>query len=235
MDILQRVTEEFKLNPTHAKNVVELLDEGNTIPFIARYRKEMTGHIDDQLLREFADRLTYLRNLEKRKEDVKAAIEEQGKLTDEIVAALSAAETLTEVEDIYRPYKQKKKTRATVAIAKGLSPLADIILAQEEKTGTIEDLAAPYVDEEKEVKTVAEAIAGAKDIIAERYPGSFISSTYGNARIDYMYASPSMYARIVNALTVMDKWTTATQSPYVSNFYDPSDHRPILADFELKQ
>ena len=168
MDILQRVTEEFKLNPTHAKNVVELLDEGNTIPFIARYRKEMTGHIDDQLLREFADRLTYLRNLEKRKEDVKAAIEEQGKLTDEIVAALSAAETLTEVEDIYRPYKQKKKTRATVAIAKGLSPLADIILAQEEKTGTIEDLAAPYVDEEKEVKTVAEAIAGAKDIIAER-------------------------------------------------------------------
>lgn len=168
MDILQRVTEEFKLNPTHAKNVVELLDEGNTIPFIARYRKEMTGHIDDQLLREFADRLMYLRNLEKKKEDVKAAIEEQGKLTDEIVAALSAAETLTEVEDIYRPYKQKKKTRATVAIAKGLSPLADIILAQEEKTGTIEDLAAPYVDEEKEVKTVAEAIAGAKDIIAER-------------------------------------------------------------------
>ncbi len=168
MDILQRVTEEFKLNPTHAKNVVELLDEGNTIPFIARYRKEMTGHIDDQLLREFADRLTYLRNLEKRKEDVKGAIEEQGKLTDEIVAALSAAETLTEVEDIYRPYKQKKKTRATVAIAKGLSPLADIILAQDVKTGTIEDLAAPYVDEEKEIKTVAEAIAGAKDIIAER-------------------------------------------------------------------
>ena len=92
MDILQRVTEEFKLNPTHAKNVVELLDEGNTIPFIARYRKEMTGHIDDQLLREFADRLTYLRNLEKRKEDVKAAIEEQGKLTDEIVAALRSEE-----------------------------------------------------------------------------------------------------------------------------------------------
>ena len=168
MDVLQRITEEFKLNPTNAKNVVDLLDEGNTIPFIARYRKEMTGHIDDQVLREFADRLTYLRNLEKRKEDVKAAIEEQGKLTDEIVEKLAAAETLTEVEDIYRPYKQKRKTRATVAIAKGLEPLADVIQAQNVTTGTVEDLAAPYVDEEKGVSSVAEALAGAKDIIAER-------------------------------------------------------------------
>ena len=168
MDVLQRITEEFKLNPTHAANVVALLDEGNTIPFIARYRKEMTGHIDDQVLREFADRLTYLRNLEKRKEDVKAAIEEQGKLTDEIVEKLAAAETLTEVEDIYRPYKQKRKTRATVAIAKGLEPLADVIQAQNVTEGTVEQLAEPYVDEEKGVLTIADAINGAKDIIAER-------------------------------------------------------------------
>ena len=168
MDVLQRITEEFKLNPSNAKNVVSLLDEGNTIPFIARYRKEMTGHIDDQVLRELSDRLNYLRNLEKRKEDVKSAIEEQGKLTDEIVAALAAAETLTEVEDIYRPYKQKRKTRATVAIAKGLEPLADIILAQDVTEGTAEDLAKPYVDAEKGVNTVAEALDGAKDIIAER-------------------------------------------------------------------
>ncbi len=168
MDVLERITGEFNLRPEHAKNIVQLLDDGNTIPFIARYRKELTGHIDDQVLRELSDRLNYLRNLEKRKEDVKTAIEEQGKLTDEIVEALSKAETLTEVEDIYRPYKQKKKTRATVAISKGLEPLADVILAQEIKTGTVYDLAKPYVDEEKGVKDEKDAIQGAEDIIAER-------------------------------------------------------------------
>ena len=168
MEILQQITNEFNLRYDNVKNVVALLDDGNTIPFIARYRKEMTGHIDDQVLRELADRLNYLRNLEKRKEDVKNAIEEQGKLTDEIVAALAAATTLTEVEDVYRPYKQKRKTRATVAIAKGLEPLADVILAQEIKTGTVEELAAPYVDAEKGVNSTDEAIMGALDIIAER-------------------------------------------------------------------
>ncbi len=168
MDILQRLTDEFKLRPEHVKNVVELLDADNTIPFIARYRKELTGHIDDQVLRELSDRLNYLRNLEKRKEDVRAAIEEQGKLTDEIVDALSKAETLTEVEDIYRPYKQKKKTRATVAISKGLEPLADILQAQDIKEGSLEDLAKPFVSEEKGVKNEKEALQGAQDIIAER-------------------------------------------------------------------
>lgn len=143
MDILNRITEEFKLREDHVKNIVDLLDEGNTIPFIARYRKEMTGHIDDQVLRELADRLTYLRNIEKRKEEVAKSITEQGKMTEEIQAALDAAETITEVEDIYRPYKQKRKTRATVAIAKGLEPLADILLAQDVKTGTAEELAKP--------------------------------------------------------------------------------------------
>ena len=127
MDILNQITQEFKLREDHVKNIVELLDEGNTIPFIARYRKEMTGHIDDQVLRELSDRLTYLRNIEKRKEEVSKSITEQGKMTDEIAASLTAAETLAEVEDIYRPYKQKRKTRATVAIAKGLEPLLSLI------------------------------------------------------------------------------------------------------------
>lgn len=168
MDILKQITQEFKLREDHVKNIVDLLDEGNTIPFIARYRKEMTGHIDDQVLRELSERLTYLRNIEKRKEDVAKSITEQGKMTDEIQAALAAAETLTEVEDIYRPYKQKRKTRATVAIAKGLEPLADILLAQNVTEGAAEDLAKHYVNEELGVKTVKEAIEGAEDIIAER-------------------------------------------------------------------
>ena len=168
MDILKQITDEFKLKDEHAKNIVSLLDEGNTIPFIARYRKEMTGHIDDQVLRELADRLTYLRNIEKRKAEVTASIAEQGKMTDEIASALEKAETLTEVEDIYRPYKQKKKTRATIAIAKGLEPLADILFAQNVKEGTAEDLAKPFVNEELGVKSEKEALAGAQDILAER-------------------------------------------------------------------
>lgn len=168
MDILNQITQEFKLREDHVKNIVELLDEGNTIPFIARYRKEMTGHIDDQVLRELSDRLTYLRNIEKRKEEVSKSITEQGKMTDEIAASLTAAETLAEVEDIYRPYKQKRKTRATVAIAKGLEPLADIIYAQNVTEGTVEDLAKPFVNEELGVASVKEAIAGAEDVIAER-------------------------------------------------------------------
>ena len=168
MDILQQITQEFSLKPEHVTNIVALLDDGNTIPFIARYRKELTGHIDDQVLRELSDRLTYLRNLEERKGDVERSITEQGKMTDEIKAALSAAETLTEVEDIYRPYKQKKKTRATVAAAKGLTPLADIMLAQEMKTGSAEDVAKEYINEELGVKSAKDALAGAMDIVAER-------------------------------------------------------------------
>ena len=167
MDVLKTVTAEFNLKEEHAQNIVTLLDEGNTIPFIARYRKELTGHIDDQVLREFADRLTYLRNLEQRKEEVSRIIAEQGKLTDEITEALANAVTLTEVEDIYRPYKQKKKTRATVAMAKGLTPLAELIIAQEIKEGKPEDYAREYINEELGVKNEKEALAGASDIIAE--------------------------------------------------------------------
>ena len=167
MDILQKLTEEFPfIRPDRAKNIIDLIDEGNTIPFIARYRKEMTGSCDDQVLREFNDRLAYLRGLEKRKEEIAKAITEQGKMTDEIAAALAAAATLTEAEDIYRPYKQKKKTRAGVAIERGLQPLAEAILAQD-KALDVRAEAAKYIDEEKGVSTAEEAIAGAKDIIAE--------------------------------------------------------------------
>ena len=164
MDISAKLTEEFNLKPEHVHNVLTLLDEGNTIPFIARYRKEMTGAIDDQVLRNLNDRYEYLKNLEKRKEEVAKAITEQKKMTDEIQSAIDAAQTMTEVEDIYRPFKKKKKTRASVAIEKGLQPLADFILAQ---AGDPYAEAEKYIDEEKKVSTVSDAIAGAKDIIAE--------------------------------------------------------------------
>ncbi len=167
MDIKTQLSEEFKLLPKYASNIVDLIEEGNTIPFIARYRKEMHGGCNDELLRDFADRLTYLKNLETRKEEVRSSIEGQGKWTDELAAALEKAVTLTEVEDIYRPYKQKKKTRASVAVERGLQPLADIIFAQEQKECDITALAAAYVDPEKGINTPEEAILGAKDIIAE--------------------------------------------------------------------
>lgn len=167
MNIVLKLSEEFKLKSENVKNVVALLDDGNTIPFIARYRKEMTGHIDDQVLRELSDRLNYLRNLEKRKEEVRSAIEEQGKLTEEIVLSLSVAVTLTEVEDIYRPFKQKRKTRATVATAKGLAPLAEKLLLQDVFSGTAEDIAAPYINKELGVESAKDALSGAVDIIAE--------------------------------------------------------------------
>ena len=164
MDILQTITQEFNLTQTHAKNIIALLDEGNTVPFIARYRKEMTGSCDDQVLRELSDRLTYLRNLEKRKEEVQNAICEQGKMTEEIRRSLALALTLTEVEDIYRPYKQKRKTRASVAIAKGLQPLAERILKQD-KTLNVQEEAKKYLS--AEVESVQDALNGAQDIIAE--------------------------------------------------------------------
>ena len=164
MDILQTITQEFNLHPTHAANIIALIDEGNTIPFIARYRKEMTGACDDQVLREIFDRLTYLRNLEKRKQEVFGSISEQGKMTEEIKVSLEKSVTLTEVEDVYRPYKQKRKTRASVAIAKGLQPLAETILAQD-KTLDVNKEAEKYITEE--VATVKDAIDGARDIIAE--------------------------------------------------------------------
>ena len=167
MEILNVLQQEFGISELHIKNIVELIDDGNTIPFIARYRKEMTGSCDDQKLREINDRLTYLRNLKKRKEEVLNSIEEQDKLTDEIAQAVSQAITLAEVEDIYRPYKQKRKTRASVAKEKGLEPLAEILFSFELKGVELTDIAADYVNEEKGVNTPEEALQGASDIIAE--------------------------------------------------------------------
>ncbi|MBR0490819.1 MAG: RNA-binding transcriptional accessory protein [Clostridia bacterium] len=175
--IIKTIAEELNIKPTQVDATIKLIDEGNTIPFIARYRKEVTGGLSDEILRDLADRLNYLRNLEQRKQEVINSIEEQGKLTDEILQNVAIAKTLAEVEDIYRPYKQKKKTRATVAKAKGLEPLAEIILAQEEKQDIFE-IAKQYInvdklsDEDKKnkdkvVNTAEEAVQGALDIIAE--------------------------------------------------------------------
>ncbi len=167
MDILKILQTEFSVSEFHIKNIVDLIDDGNTIPFIARYRKEMTGSCDDQKLREINDRLTYLRNLEKRKDEVLSSIEEQGKLTDEISAAVAAAITLAEVEDIYRPYKQKRKTRASVAKEKGLEPLAELLFSFTLSGADLNEIAAEYVNPEKGVETVEDALQGASDIIAE--------------------------------------------------------------------
>ena len=166
VDIVGRLSSELKISLTQVNNVIELLDAGNTVPFISRYRKEQTGELSDELLRKFYERLIYLRNLKERKEDVLRLIDEQGKLTEEIKNALEKSETQAEVEDIYRPYKQKKRTRATIALEKGLKPLGDLIL-EGKFTGDVEEEAKKYINEEKDVKTIEEAINGASDIIAE--------------------------------------------------------------------
>ena len=168
MEIFESLAKEFNIREEYAVNLINLLDEGATIPFIARYRKEMHGSLDDQVIRNFADRLGYLRNFEDRKKTIIKTIDEQGKLTDEIIKKLDEAKTLTELEDIYRPFKPKRQTRATIAMAKGLEPLAEIILAQKPEGKTLEELATPFVDAEKGVETVLDAIQGAKDIIAEK-------------------------------------------------------------------
>ena len=167
MNINEILCSEFKIKKDHLDNIVNLIDDGNTIPFIARYRKEMTGSCDDQVLREIADRLEYLRNLEKRKQEVSDSIIAQEKMTDEIAQALAAAETLSAVEDIYRPFKQKRRTKASIAKEKGLEPLATVLLAQEITSGDLIAMASEYIDEEKGVATAEEALEGASDIIAE--------------------------------------------------------------------
>ncbi len=168
MDIIKTLAEEFKIRVEQVEKTVALIDDGNTVPFIARYRKEETGSLDDNLLRDLDDRLTYLRNIEKRKEEVKNLITEMGKMTDEICAAIDNARTITEVDDIYRPFRPHRKTRASVAKEKGLETLAELILAQESKyEPSIEEQAEAYVSEEKQVEDAEAAIAGACDIIAE--------------------------------------------------------------------
>ncbi|NCB62475.1 MAG: RNA-binding transcriptional accessory protein [Clostridia bacterium] len=165
--IVQIISKELGKNPAHVENVVNLIDEGNTIPFIARYRKELHGAMDDTALRALFDRLTYLRSLQKRREEVQSSIEGQGKLTEELSAAINAAATLAEVEDLYRPYKQKRRTRATIAREKGLEPLAELIFKQEKDCPDPLAEAGKYIDAEKGVETAEDALAGALDIIAE--------------------------------------------------------------------
>lgn len=166
MDINQKITEELGVKKWQVEAAVKLIDEGNTIPFIARYRKEATGTLDDEQLRKLYERLTYLRNLEEKKEQVLASIEEQGKLTEELKAKIVAAQTLVVVEDLYRPYRPKRRTRATIAKEKGLEPLAALITLQKAKE-SLEKLAEDYVNKEKGVETVKDALDGAKDILAE--------------------------------------------------------------------
>lgn len=166
MDILNELQQEFQLKKEQVENTVRLIDEGNTIPFIARYRKELTGSLDDQVLRKLYDRLIYLRNLEQRKEQVKKSIEEQGKLTDEILQSINKANTITEIDDIYRPFRPKRRTRATIAKEKGLEPLA-ICIWEQNINEPVQNIASNFIDAEKQINTVEDAINGAMDIIAE--------------------------------------------------------------------
>ena len=168
MDMIQTLAQELGKKPQYVENVIRLLDEGNTIPFIARYRKELHGAMDDTSLRALEERLQYLRGLDERRETVKRAIDEQGKLTEELTAAIDGARTLAEVEDLYRPYKQKRRTRATMAKERGLEPLALLLLAQERDCPRPEVAARGFIDPEKGIETVEDALQGASDIIAER-------------------------------------------------------------------
>ena len=167
MNVVEKLTQELNLKLWQTEAAVKLLDEGNTVPFIARYRKEVTGSLDDQILRTLSERLNYLRNMQETAEKIKSAIEERGALTDELIAAIDAAQTLTELDDIYRPYKKKRKTRASVAKEKGLAPLADLIYAQSPNSAEPLTLAADFVNVELGVETAEDALQGAKDIIAE--------------------------------------------------------------------
>ena len=166
MNINEKIAQELNIKTSQVENTIKLIDDGNTIPFIARYRKEVTGNLSDETLREFDERLKYLRNLESRKEEIIRLIDEQGKLTDELKQAIEKAEILSELEDIYRPYKQKKRTRATIAKEKGLEPLSNIIYLQSDKRD-INEIAKEFIDPEKGVETIEDALNGAKDIIAE--------------------------------------------------------------------
>lgn len=202
MDYSLELSQQFNIKQQYAQNVIDLLDEGNTIPFIARYRKESHGSMDDQLIREFSERLEYLRNLDKRREEVYALIDAQEKMTDEIAESLNAAATLAEIEDIYRPYKPKRKTRASVAKEKGLEPLALTILEQSDTSPYPIDLAQEYINEEKGVATAEDALQGALDIIAETvsdnaeirkrtrnliWLNGYVKSTAADAEADSVY------------------------------------------------
>ena len=223
MDINAKLASEFSLRPQQVEATVKLIDDGNTIPFIARYRKEVTDSLDDQVLRELNDRLNYLRNLEKRKEDVSASITEQEKMTEEIQKAIDNAITLAEIEDIYRPYKQKRKTRASIAREKGLEPLAEFIFAQEKNADPYAK-AQEFINEEKGVNSIEDAIAGASDIIAEN-----ISDDAGLRK--------SFRALFLRDALVISKATDENAESVYTNYYDYSEpvariagHRVLAID-----
>lgn len=220
MDIIKELTNQFKLQAWQVENVVKLLDEGNTVPFIARYRKEAHGTLNDQIIRELSERLEYLRNLDKRREEVRALITAQEKMTDEISDSLDNAVTMTEIEDIYRPFRPKRKTRASVAKEKGLEPLADAIFAQESDSSTPLELSQAYINEEKGVTTAEDALQGALDIIAENISDD-----------------PDIRRRLRNLFTVIGTVTTVAtdkdaESVY-TNFYEYSEPVSKIADHRV--
>lgn len=217
--IVDILTSEFKIEKWQVTNTIELIDEGNTIPFIARYRKEKTGTLSDEVLRDFSERLTYLRNLEDKKAEIARLIDEQGKLTEELTLAITNANTLSELEDIYRPYRPKRRTRATIAKEKGLEPLAIILFKQEIYEGSIDSIALDFIDAEKGVETTEDALNGAMDIIAE--------AISDNA--DYRKSIRSMTLR--NA-TLVSKAATEEDSVY-RLYYDFSEPLSKLAHHRL--
>ena len=250
--IINKIAEELNVKNTQVENAVKLIDEGNTIPFIARYRKEATGGLSDEILRDLGERLTYLRNLETRKGEIIKSIDEQGKLTDELTIAIASAETLAEVEDLYRPFKQKKKTRATVAKAKGLEPLADIIIAQEEKKD-INEIAQEFVnidnlsDEDKNnkdkvVATAEDAIQGALDIIAEnisdnaKYRKYIKKICYREGSIEKPTDKILYYIQkdIIKGKTQFTEMLTNTIEDAFTRLIEPSIDREIRSDLTEK-
>lgn len=220
--ITKRLAREFQLAPWQAENTVSLLEEGNTVPFIARYRKERTGSLTDEILRDFSDRLALLKSLESRKEEVIRLIDAQEKLTDEIKTAVTNAETLSELEDIYRPYRPKRRTRALIAKEKGLEPLAKLMLAQDCFRGSAEDMALSYINSEKGVETAEEALNGAMDIIAEE-----ISD---NAEFRKHIRSVTRKYGVITAKVTKEK---ADEDSVYSNYYDFSEPLSKLANHRI--
>lgn len=220
--ITKTLAEEFNLAPWQAENTVTLLEEGNTVPFIARYRKERTGSLTDEILRDFSDRLTFLKSLEARKSEIIRLIDAQEKLTKEIEAAVTKSETLSELEDIYRPYRPKRRTRASIAKEKGLEPLAKLLLAQDCYRGSAEDMALAYIDTEKGVETAEDALKGAMDILAEE-----ISD---NAEFRKHIRSVTKKYGTITAKVTKDK---ADEDSVYSNYYDFSEPLSKLANHRL--
>jgi len=219
MDIVKRISQDLKIGEAQVVSTIKLIDEGNTIPFIARYRKEVTGSLTDEILRQFDDRLKYLRSLEERKEEIIRLIDEQGQMTDELKAKIEQTEILSELEDIYRPYRPKRKTRASVAKEKGLEPLANRILLQQDKNGDPADFASEYINEEKGVSTAEDALAGAMDIIAE------------NISDNADYRKHIRSVTMTHGL-IVTKGTTEEETVY-SMYYDFSERAKTIANHRV--